>query len=95
MKKQKDLKFEYWHLITKVSKEYQKDNPDIKVGLIISNRDKRNGSICLFNLDKKKEYKSAYTLKYLTRLPTSLNNKEKIKILKTFHDDALQKGDEK
>ena len=94
MKKQKDLKFEYWHLITRVSKEYQKDNPDIKVGMIISNRNKRNGGICLINIDKKKEYNSAYTLKYLTRLPTNLNDKEKIKILKQFRDDANCEGSE-
>lgn len=81
-----ERKFEYWHLITKVSKKYQKDNPQIKEGLIISLSYKRNGGVALFNLETKTEYASAYTVKYLTRLPINLTDKEKISILKKFRE---------
>jgi len=88
-KKIYERKFEYWHLVTKVSKEYKKDHPEnqVKVGVIMSHYCKRNGSLCIIDIDKKKEWKSAYTFKYLGRLPKSLTDKEKIKILKAWKEE--------
>ena len=70
-------KYNYWHIITAVSKEYQKDNPEIKIGLVIThNYPKRNEGVCIINWKTGKEYKSAYVLGYLGRLLKTAEQKE-------------------
>ena len=62
-------KYNYWHIISKVSKEYQKHNPEIKVGLVITHSYKiEKGGVCMVNFKTQKEYKSAYNLLYLGRI---------------------------
>ena len=61
-------KYKYWHKITKVSDEYQKDNPEIKAGLYLGRDSKYPYSVDILNTKTGKRYDAAYTLEYLGRL---------------------------
>jgi len=67
-------KYNYWHIIIAVSKEYKKLHPQVKVGLAITHPYKHdNLEVDKMDLAKGVEYNGAYTLKYLGRIEKSLS----------------------
>lgn len=83
----KQRKYENWHIILKVSKEYQKEHPEIKKGLCITNQFTRhNESINLINLKTGKHYDCAYIIDYIGRLPTGLSQDERWEKVKELAD---------
>lgn len=78
-------KYDYWHVITKVSKEYTKKNKQIKIGTCITLQYKHNydnSKINLFDLKNGKEIKGAYFVSYLIRIDVDIKKDIKIKLLK-------------
>lgn len=71
-----DYKFKYYHLIIAVNKEYQKINPDIKVGLAVGRKDKHPYDVHITDLKTGKDYPSAYSLRYLGRLPSNIKGEK-------------------
>ena len=83
-------KYNYWHIITKISKEYSKSNPNLKLGFVITHPYKKdNEGIAMFNLVKGKVYHGAYVLSYLGRLEKSLPGEETADRLTQL---AIEKG---
>ena len=72
-------KYDYWHIVTKVNKEYKKSSPEMKVGLCITHLYKKdNEGVCIVNWKTGKEYPSAYHLKYLGRILKTASTEDKI-----------------
>ncbi|MBA7623834.1 hypothetical protein ES703_31233 [subsurface metagenome] len=70
-------KYNYWHIITKVSKEYKKRNPELQVGLIITHSYKKDDEgVCIMNWKTGKTFEGAYVLKYLGRILKTASKKE-------------------
>ncbi len=86
-------KYNYWHIISKVSKKYQKHNPQVKVGLVITHQYKKdNEGVCIIDIKEKKEYPSAYTLLYLGRI---LKTEDKDKMFEQLKKWIKEKGYQK
>ena len=65
---EKKYKYKYWHIITKVNKTYQKENPEFKVGIGVGRHSKHSYGVAILDIKKGIEYNSAYTLDYVGRL---------------------------
>lgn len=82
----KKYKYAYWHEITAISEEYQKYNPDMKVGLLMSRQNKHPYSVDIVDIKTLKKYPSAYTLKYIGRLPSDASTEEVCQMYKNFEE---------
>ena len=83
MIKTEKSKYQYWHIITKVSEYYAKINPQVKVGCCITQSCIRNNQdIDLIDLEKGKPIDGAYRVQYIGRVHRSLAIKIKTKEIK-------------
>ncbi len=101
-------KYNYWHVVTKVSKAWKKIHPEFKIGIVITHSHKKdNEGVLMFNMKEGKEYPSAYTLSYLGRVLKGLSGDDLVTPLNKFIDekgfrkivdkqnDAVEKNDER
>ena len=73
----KMAKYNYWHEIIDISKEYQNEHPELKIGLCITHQRKwHNLSVDMINIKTGKNYLAAYTLKYLGRISKDVSKKD-------------------
>ncbi len=89
----KKYKYKYWHIITKVDKAYQKENPEFKVGIGIGRHNKHPYGVNVVDLEKGIEYPMAYVLDYVGRLPWDASGKE-VKDLFDSKDLLTNAGDD-
>ncbi len=81
-------KYNYWHVVTKVSKEWGKHNPKMKVGLILTHSYKKDDEgVDMMDLKEGKEYPGAYILGYLGRVLKGTPGEELCEILEKWIDE--------
>ena len=82
--------FKYWHIVTDVSEEWQKHNPEFRKGLIITHPHKlENKGVCIWDGNLGKEFPSAYTLSYIGRVP---NNTHDVDLKNELERLAIKNG---
>ena len=81
-------KYNYWHVVTNVSKEWKKRHPEIMVGTVMTHSYKKdNEGVCMFDMKEGKEFPSAYTLAYLGRILKGKSGKELVKPINKLIDE--------
>ena len=80
-------KYQYWHIIMEVGKEYGK-NTKLKKGMIISHHYKKDGMwVSIIDTKEGKVYDKAYKLDYLGRLESNLSGDNLVNPINKWIDE--------